>query len=35
MVNRQIVKLSKSFEKRRKSLGHTHQPQIHGELRAA
>ena len=35
MVNRQIVKLSKLFEKRRKSLGHTHQPQIHGELRAA
>jgi hypothetical protein len=35
MVNRQIVKLSKLFEKRRKSLGHTHQPQIHGQLRAA
>jgi hypothetical protein len=35
MVNRQIVKLSKLFDKRRKSLGHIHQPQIHGQLRAA
>jgi ABC-type Mn2+/Zn2+ transport system ATPase subunit len=35
MVNRQIVKLSKLFEKRREILGHTHKPEIHGELRAA
>ena len=34
-VNRQIVKLSKMFEKRRKSLGHIRKPEIHGELRAA
>jgi hypothetical protein len=35
MVNRQIVTLSKLFEKRRESLGHTHKSEIHGELRAA
>ena len=34
-VNRQIVKISKLFEQRRDSLGHIHQPKIHGELRAA
>jgi hypothetical protein len=34
-VNRQIVKLSKMFEKRRKSLGHIRKSEIHGELRAA
>jgi hypothetical protein len=29
------VKISKLFEQRRDSLGHIHQPKIHGELRAA
>ena len=34
-VNRQIVKLSKMFEERRKPVGHTRQSQLHGQLRAA
>jgi hypothetical protein len=34
-VNRQIVKLSKMFEERRKLVGHTRQSQLHGQFRAA
>jgi hypothetical protein len=34
-VNRQIVKLSKIFEERRKPVGHTRQSQLYGQLRTA